>query len=97
VNEFDLGFYLYKGTKPVGLKAELNAELNRMLDEVVMLIAGALADDKLASEEESHLVALDHITSVFGLVLVAKTGRLRSMGTGHTADEMLDVLFKSLV
>jgi len=95
VDELDLGFYLYQGTKPVGLKAELNAELNRMLDKVVVLIARALADDQLASDEEVHLVALAHITSVFGLVLVAKTGRLRSLGAGGTPDDVRDVLSRA--
>ncbi len=94
--EFDLGFYLFNGTKPVGLRPSLNRELNEMLDATVQLIAEALVADGLAPEAVAHRTAMAHTTSIFGLVLVTKTGRLKSMGRGHTPDEILDVFFSAL-
>src|SRR5699024_5378684 len=95
-DEFDLGFYLYRGARPVGLGNELNRELNQMLNDVINLIAGALLADGLVAQEDAHRIAMARATSIFGLVLVAKTGRLHSMQPGYAPEEMLDILFADL-
>lgn len=79
-SDFELGFYLYGGARPVGLTPELNRELNGLLDRVMDHIAGCLADDGLAEPEHAHHLAVSAATWVFGLLLMTKTGRLRSLG-----------------
>lgn len=95
--EFDLGFYLYNGTKPVGLNHKLDRELNAKLDDTVRTIADSLVLDGFATVSDAHRLAMAHTTSVFGLVLVTKTGRLRTIGEGHSPEDLLEVYFAHLV
>lgn len=79
-SDFALGFYLYGGARPVGLTRELDRELNARLDRVVDTVGGALVADGLVTPERAHRAAVAHATRVFGLLLMTKTGRLRSLG-----------------
>lgn len=77
--DFDLGFYLYGGARPAGLSRELDDDLNARLDRVMTAIGECLAADGLVSPPKAHQRAVLHATSIFGLLLMAKTGRLRSV------------------
>lgn len=79
-SDFALGFYLYGGARPVGLTRELDRELNARLDAVIDVIGDALVADGLAAPDRAHRTAVAHATWVFGLLLMTKTGRLRSLG-----------------
>ncbi|WP_214364431.1 TetR/AcrR family transcriptional regulator [Pseudonocardia sp. H11422] len=78
-SDFELGFYLYGGARPVGLTRDLDRELNAALDAVMDHIGAGLVADGLASPEEAHHLAVTSATWVFGLLLMTKTGRLRSL------------------
>ncbi len=86
-SDFELGFYLYGGARPVGLTPAFNRDLNARLDGVMRVIGDALVADGLVSDTRAHRVAVMHATWVFGLLLMTKTGRLRSLG--EDADRQL--------
>jgi AcrR family transcriptional regulator len=92
--DFDLGFYLYGGARPVGLTPELNRELNTLLDRVVLLIAEHMVAEGLAAPQDAHHLAVTYATSVFGLLLMTKTGRLRSLN--EDAPGVLDTYLTTL-
>jgi AcrR family transcriptional regulator len=92
--DFDLGFYLYGGARPVGLTPELNRELNDLLDQVMSLIGESMVADGLATAEESHHLAVSSASSVFGLLLMAQTGRLRSLG--EDPERLLDTTLSTV-
>ena len=77
--DFDLGFYLYGGARPAGLNHDLDAELNALLDRVMTYVGECLVADGVVSPEHAHHRAVGHVTSIFGLLLMTKTGRLRSV------------------
>lgn len=85
---FDLGFYLHGGVRPAGLTRELDRELNALLDRVVSHVGECLAADGLAGEQDAHHQAVVHVTSLFGLMLMVRTGRLRSLK--EEVDPMLE-------
>jgi len=92
--DFSLGFHLYGGARPVGLTPELNGELNALLDKVMTRIGEVMIDDGLAMEANAHHLAVSHATSVFGLLLMRKTGRLSSLN--EDADRLLATYFTTL-
>jgi AcrR family transcriptional regulator len=71
-----LGFYLFKGMRPLGLTAELNARLNAKLRAVLGRIKKQMreigADPDAAERETAALFA--HST---GLLLLVHTGRIK--------------------
>jgi AcrR family transcriptional regulator len=78
-DELDLGFYLFRGMKPLGLTRELNADLNDKLRTVLDEWEGALRDlgfPPQAAERET--VAL--FGHAVGLLLLVHTGRMRMFG-----------------
>lgn len=77
--DFDLGFYLYGGARPAGLNRDLDGELNTRLDQLMTTIADSLVADGLVPQEHAHHWATVHATSIFGLLLMTKTARLRSV------------------
>lgn len=76
--DFELGFYLYGGVRPAGLNKELDDELNALFNRVMSAIGAALVADALVDRADSHHFAVVHATWVFGLLLMVKTGRVRS-------------------
>ena len=77
--DFDVGFHLYGGARPAGLNRDLDDELNARLDRVMIAIGECMVADGLVSAEKAHHRAVVHTTSIFGLLLMTKTGRLRSV------------------
>lgn len=78
-SDFELGFYLYGGARPVGLTREMDRELNARLDQVMDVIGKGMVTDGLVAPERAHRAAVAHAIWVFGLLLMTKTGRLRSL------------------
>lgn len=77
--DFELGFYLYGGARPTGLTPVLDRELNAQLDDLMVMLGDCLVADGLATTDTAHHAAVSHATWVFGLLLMTKTGRLRSL------------------
>lgn len=77
--DFDLGFYLHGGARPAGLTRALDHELNAKLDRVMIHIGDCLVADGLATPKKAHHQAVLHATSLFGLLLMTRTGRIRSV------------------
>lgn len=77
--DFDLGFYLHGGARPAGLTRALDHELNARLDRVMIHIGDCLVADGLSTPKKAHHQAVLHATSLFGLLLMTRTGRLRSV------------------
>jgi len=74
--DLDLGFYLFRGMKPLGLTRELNAELNGKLRAVLAEMERTILDLGLASDTaERETAAL--FGHAVGLLLLVHTGRLR--------------------
>lgn len=78
-SDFELGFYPSGGARPVGLTRELDRELNARLDQVIDVIGEGMVTDGLVAPERAHRAAVAHAIWVFGLLLMTKTGRLRSL------------------
>jgi AcrR family transcriptional regulator len=74
--DLDLGFYLFKGMRPLGLTPELDAELNGKLRAALAEIEGAMREVGAAPE-----TALSETAALFahaaGLLLLVHTGRIR--------------------
>lgn len=77
--DFDLGFYLHGGARPAGLTRDLDHELNVLLDRVMSHIGECLVSDGLVTPKRAHHQAVMHATSLFGLLLMTRTGRLKSV------------------
>jgi len=74
--DLDLGFYLFRGMKPLGLTRELNADLNGRLRAALGGVERALDDLGLAPEAaERETAAL--FGQAVGLLLLVHTGRMR--------------------
>jgi AcrR family transcriptional regulator len=86
--DLELGFYLFRGMKPLGLTRELNAELNDKLRAALAELERALADLGLppAAAERETAALFGHAV---GLLLLVHTGRMRLFrldGRGLMAD-----------
>jgi AcrR family transcriptional regulator len=78
-DDLDLGFYLFRGMKPLGLTRELNAELNGKLRTILAEWEQALRDLGLAADAaQRETVAL--FGHAVGLLLLVHTGRMRTLG-----------------
>lgn len=77
--DFDLGFYLHGGARPAGLTRDLDHELNARLDRVMTYIGECLESDGLVTARRAHHQAVVHVTSLFGLLLMTRTGRIKSV------------------
>jgi AcrR family transcriptional regulator len=75
--ELDLGLYLFRGLRPMGLGPELDRQLNSRLIAVLQKIAGTISQfgglDPLAAQRET-IASMCH---VLGVLLMANTGRLK--------------------
>jgi AcrR family transcriptional regulator len=74
--DLELGFYLYRGMKPLGLTRELNAELNGRLRAVLGEMERALGDLGLPPDAAARETAALFGHAV-GLLLLVHTGRMR--------------------
>lgn len=77
--DLDLGFYLFRGMKPLGLTRDLNAELNGKLWAVLSEWDRALRDLGWTAETAEREVAALFGHAV-GLLLLVHTGRMRLFG-----------------
>ena len=81
--DLDLGFYLVQGTRPRGLTAALNDQLNDRLMDALKPCEAALQAMGLSEQD-----ALRENTSLFahgvGLLLMQHTGRIRMFGQDAT-------------
>ena len=77
--DLDLGFYLFRGMKPLGLTRDLNAELNGKLRAVLSEWNQALRDLGWPAESVEREVAALFGHAV-GLLLLVHTGRMRMFG-----------------
>jgi len=75
-SDLDLGFYLFRGMKPLGLTRELNVDLNGRLRAVLGEVERALGDLGLAPEAAGRETAALFGHAV-GLLLLVHTGRMR--------------------
>ena len=77
--DLDLGFYLFRGMKPLGLTRDLNAELNGKLRAVLNEWDRALRDLGCPAEmvEREAAALFGHAV---GLLLLVHTGRMRMFG-----------------
>jgi AcrR family transcriptional regulator len=87
--DFDLSFYLFGGTRPVGLNPELDRELNARMSEIVELVG-----EGLGSPAQARHAGTAATSYVFGLLLMLRTGRLRILG--QDADALLDTYISTL-
>ena len=77
--DFDLSFHLHGGARPSGLTKELDRELNQQMLGIVRFVADTLVDSGRASEADANRAAAGALAYVFGLILMANTGRLSLM------------------
>ncbi len=73
--DFSLGLYLYDQGAPIGVGAELNAELNRLLQEIVRAVIFGDPDTSGVPEQEGLVFA-----ALMGLLISHFTGRLSLFG-----------------
>lgn len=78
--DFDLSFYLYQGARPVGPDEQLDRRLNGLVVAVIDVLADALVADGIDPPERARSHAVRATSAIFGLVLMAQTGRLSSLG-----------------
>jgi AcrR family transcriptional regulator len=77
-DDYDLHFYLYGGARPAGLRPDLDSQLNDETRAVIDLVTRAVVADGLALPGQAARLALSAMAQVFGVVLLHKTGRLKS-------------------
>ncbi|MBL6749803.1 MAG: TetR/AcrR family transcriptional regulator [Nevskia sp.] len=77
-DDYELHFYLYGGARPVGLRPDLDRQLNEETRAVIDLVTAAVAAEGLAAPAQAARLALSAMAQVFGIVLLHKTGRLKS-------------------
>jgi len=88
-HDFDLSFYLYGGTRPVGLNPELNRELNARMTAIVDLVG-----EGLGSPERSRHLGTAATSYVFGVLLMLHTGRLQVLR--ERPERLLDTYLDAL-
>lgn len=74
--DLQLGFYLYRGMKPMGLTAELNTRLNAALVAVLDRMQRPLADLGLPPSAAEQATA-SLFAQITGLLLLLHTGRIK--------------------
>jgi AcrR family transcriptional regulator len=76
--DFELSFHLHGGSlKPSGLSPELDAQLNRRMTAIVDHVGKALGGKRKARARRLGTAACSY---AFGLILMARTGRLQILG-----------------
>ncbi len=90
-DELALGLYLYRGLRPAGLGEALDAGLNERLLAATAPIESAFAAAGLEAPRARTAAAL---AQVVGLVVLARTGRLRLYG--QSAERLLELQLADL-
>jgi AcrR family transcriptional regulator len=75
--DLDLGLYVFQGLRPRGLGPELDRQLNSRLIVALQKIAGAIARVGGLSPLEAHRETVAAICQLFGVLILAGTGRLK--------------------
>lgn len=88
-HDFDLSFYLFHGQQPAGLGRELDRKLNVQMRQIIEQVADTLTGDGIDAGQEVFTLGLSAMAHVFGVVLMAKTGRLRTLR--QDPHELLDL------
>ena len=91
--DLDLSLYLLQGTRPVGLNAALDRELNASLMDTLEIFRARLSDLGIVPKELDAEVGL-LIAGMIGVLVAAHTGRLRVVGTdlASVVDRQVDHL-----
>ena len=74
--DLQLGFYLFRGMKPLGLTTELNSRLNAALRAVLEQMQAPLADRGLPPDAAARATAA-LFAQITGLLLLLHTGRIK--------------------
>lgn len=77
-----------QGARPVGLDDELDGRLNGLVERVMDVLAEALVADGVTAREHARSHAVRAASALFGLILMAQTGRLGSLG--ERPDDVLE-------
>jgi len=89
--DFDLSFYLHGGApRRAGLSRELDRGLNARMAEIVDLVGDAIVADGGGPAGRRRHLGTAASASVFGVVLMLRTGRLDVLG--ETPDAVLETL-----
>lgn len=75
--DLDLGLYVFQGLRPRGLGPELDRQLNSRLIVALQKIAGAIQRVGGLSPLEAHRETVSAICHLFGVLVLAGTGRLK--------------------
>jgi AcrR family transcriptional regulator len=96
--DLELGLYLFHGMRPAGLGRELDRQLNSRLIAVMQKIAGAVAQCGGVDALSAHRETVAAICHVFGVLLMANTGRLKILDSDPDAlvEHYLDGLIARL-
>jgi len=78
--DLDLSLYLMQGTRPLGLTAALDRQLNAALMDTLEIFRARLSDLGVGPKEMDTEVGL-LLAELIGVLVVAHTGRLRVVGT----------------
>jgi AcrR family transcriptional regulator len=91
--ELEMGFYLFGGLRRAGLTKELDADLNKLLRDVLTIIEQEMTDAGMPRKEAEHTTAALFAHCV-GLLILKHTGRLGMFGLGARAQFLryLDLL-----
>jgi AcrR family transcriptional regulator len=92
-----LGFYLFKGMRPLGLTAELNARLNAKLRAVLARVERAIRELGADPDEAARATAALFAHST-GLLLLVHTGRIKlfPFEARDLVEETLDRMIEGL-
>lgn len=96
--DLDLGLYVFQGLRPRGLGPELDRQLNSRLIVALQKIAGAIARVGRLSPLEAHRETVATICHLFGVLVLAGTGRLKILDSEPDAlvEHYLDALLQRL-
>lgn len=76
----DLGFYLVRGIRPRGLTPALDRKLNGRLIAMLQIIAKGIRGYSGIDEADANFEAVAAITHICGVLLMANSGRLKTLG-----------------
>ncbi len=83
--DLELGLYLFQGMHPAGLGHELDRQLNSKLIAVMQKLARAVADVGGLDALDAHRETVAAVCHVFGVLLMANTGRLKILDSDPNA------------
>src|SRR4051812_19727188 len=96
--ELELGLYLFRGLRPMGLGHELDRQLNSRLIAVLQKIAATIAQFAKLDAVDAQRETVAVVSHVMGVLLMANTGRLKVLDSnpedlvahyvGHLAERL---------